>query len=280
MPVILENVKTGVSAVDAALAEGMPRSSFVMLSGEGGTGKSVLLSELLYRRLEAGEPCIYICLDDLPDTVTRQMLQFGWDLQKYLDAGKVKFIDCFSFRIKPNKVPKWVTLVNEPNDLMSFLTALETTMDELKMRNRGAVIIDSLTEFMTIAEPGLLIEAIKTWRARGPKERGVIFFGSMHFGIGTLGRPTDVLDYIVDGIIDLHYNPFLMQQGQLVKELRVRKMKGVGHSTEWIPFTVGETGIQILPQLRVKRLMGKEAEKLLKDVLKKMGEKEEPNDSH
>ncbi|MDI6642614.1 MAG: RAD55 family ATPase [Candidatus Hodarchaeaceae archaeon] len=277
MPGTLETVKTGISALDAVLKEGMPRSSFVVISGEGGTGKSVLLSELFYRRLEAGEPCIYICLDDLPNTVIQQMLRFGWSLQKYLDAGKARFIDCFSFRIKPEKVSTWVTLVNEPSDLMSFLITLETTMDELGMRNRGVVIIDSLTEFMTLAEPGLLIEAIKTWRARGPKERGVIFFGSMHFGIATLGRATDVLDYIVDGIIDLRYDPFFVQQGQLVRQLRVRKMKGVSHSTEWVPFGVGEAGIQILPQARVRQLRGKDAKKFLEDVLEKMREKEGPD---
>lgn len=59
--------RTGIGALDAVLKEGMPRSSFVVISGEGGTGKSVLLSEFFYRRLEAGEPCIYVCFDDLPN---------------------------------------------------------------------------------------------------------------------------------------------------------------------------------------------------------------------
>jgi len=270
----LENVKTGVAAIDEAFPQGIPRDTFTLISGEGGTGKSVQLSELLFKRLEAGEPGIYICLDDMPKTIMQGLMRFSWDVQKFLDNDKLNFVDCFSFRIKPEKTPDWVTLIKDPSDLLGFANALETLMDKLNMHNRGIVIIDSLTEFMTLAEPGLLIEAIKTWRARGSKERGVTFFASMHFGIGAFEKTVDVFDYIVDGIIDLRYDPFFMRQGKLIKQLRVRKMKGAQHSTAWIPFEVGPNGIEVYrPDAQMRELGPEETEKVLSAMLRQLRER-------
>jgi len=142
------------------------------------------------------------------------------------------------------------------------------------MHNQGVVIIDSLTEFMTLAEPGLLIDAIKTWRARGSKERGVTFFASMHFGIGAFEKTVDVFDYIVDGIIDLRYDPFFMRQGKLIKQLRVRKMKGAQHSTAWIPFEVGPNGIEVYrPDAQMRELGPEETEKVLSAMLRQLRER-------
>ena len=223
----------------------------IMIVGEGGTGKSVFVLQLMYERLKRGEPCIFMCFDDAPLAIEQNAMGFGWDLRKYADEGLLRFIDCFSFRMKPDKtkIPKYITYIENPRDLHQLTQILIATMDKMGMNCKGAVFIDSLTELLSITESAIALETIKTWRAEAAKERLVTLFGTFHFGIKPFDDLEQILEYVVDGIIDLRYDPTLMQQGIVVKQFRIRKMKGAPHETIWFTFIVTEKGIE---QLKIK----------------------------
>ena len=91
-----------------------------------------------------------------------------------------------------------------------------------------------------------LIDTMKDWRARGPKERDVNFLASVHYGLKIFSDVVDTFDYIMDGLIDLRYDPEAMKQGFLLKEMRIRKMKGTFHITNWMPFEITEKGMKEL----------------------------------
>ncbi|HNZ86983.1 MAG TPA: ATPase domain-containing protein, partial [Methanofastidiosum sp.] len=54
-----QNIKTDIPLLDDLIIGGTPRDSFIVLLGEGGTGKSAIVGELCYRFLNRGEPVIY-----------------------------------------------------------------------------------------------------------------------------------------------------------------------------------------------------------------------------
>src|SRR3989442_15580483 len=71
--------------------------------------------------------------------------------------------------------------VKDPKDLRGVSTALFSMMDEMGMTGRGAVFVDSLTEMFTLVQADsplvyTMLDGIKSWRAKGPKERLVPFF--------------------------------------------------------------------------------------------------------
>ncbi|MFQ5892250.1 MAG: ATPase domain-containing protein, partial [Candidatus Methanofastidiosia archaeon] len=196
-----DKVKTGVKVFDVALPFGIPRDSFVLISGEGGTGKSIILQELLYKRLRKNkrEKGIFVCLDDIPTSIIQDMQNFGWKIAPFLE-DRLKFLDCYSFRLKPEKIPHCVVFVKDPSDITTFTSTLDYTMKEMDMYGNGIVVFDSLTEFMTLSDATKLIEAIKTWRARGPKEYNITFLASIHYGSKVFEDAISVLDYIMDGL--------------------------------------------------------------------------------
>ncbi|MCS7386141.1 MAG: RAD55 family ATPase [archaeon GB-1867-005] len=249
--VTVAKVKTGIPVLDTALPRGIPRNNMVMIVGEGGTGKSVFILQLMYERLKRGEPCIFMCFDDAPIAIEQNAMAFGWDLSKYADEDLLRFIDCFSFRMKPDKtkIPKHVTYVENPRDLHQLTQIFITSMDRMGIVGKGAVFIDSLTELLSITESAIALETIKTWRAEAAKERLATVFGTFHFGIKPFDDFEQILEYVVDGIIDLRYDPVLMHQGILVKQFRIRKMKGAPHETKWFTFKVTDNGIE---QLKVE----------------------------
>jgi KaiC/GvpD/RAD55 family RecA-like ATPase len=239
----METVKTGVAVLDTLLPDGIPRDNFIGLFGEGGTGKSVILYELFYNQLKMGEPGIFVCFEDVPRSIMEHMGNFGWDLS---ESNNVRFIDCYSFRMETRRSSENTKILTRPSDLESLTESLFDTMDELAMTERGMVVIDSLTELMTMTNVADLIDTIKDWRARGPKERDVIFLASVHYGLKVFSDVVDTFDYIMDGLIELRYDPKAMNEGYLLKELRIRKMKGTPHMTNWTPFEITKEGMKKL----------------------------------
>ena len=240
----MENIKTGIEILDKLLPHSVPRDNFIGLFGEGGTGKSVILYELLYKRLEMGEPGILVCFEDVPRSIIDHMKNFNWDVTKF--KKNFRFLDCYSFRMETRRSSDITKIVTRPSDLDSLTETLFDMMDELDMNGKGIVVFDSLTELMTISHAPDLVDTIKDWRARGPNERNVNFLASIHYGLKIFSNVIDTFDYIMDGLIDLRYDPEAMKKGFLLKEMRIRKMKGTFHVTNWTPFEITDKGMKEL----------------------------------
>src|SRR5256886_8131670 len=94
LPGLLE---TGIEALDRVLPKGIPRNTMMILAGELGTGKSVLMGELFFNILKKRkEPCIYVNFEGPPIAVEQDMEAFGWDIMPFLESGQLRFLDCRS----------------------------------------------------------------------------------------------------------------------------------------------------------------------------------------
>ncbi len=245
-------VRTGIEALDKVLPKGVPRNSLTILAGELGTGKSVLMESLLNSFLKNKEPCVYVNFEGPPIALEQNMESFGWDITPSLKSGQLRFLDCFSFRMEPSESAPHTHHVKDPKDLHSVTTALFNMMAEMNMLGRGAIFVDSLTEMFTLVQEERplvyhMLDGVKSWRAKGPKERLVPFFCSHHTPLRAYADLDDLLFYVVDGIIDVRFNPGFADRGLLVKQFRVRKMKGAPHETYWVTFSIDGKGISEVP---------------------------------
>ncbi|MDD1776425.1 MAG: RAD55 family ATPase [Candidatus Methanomethylicus sp.] len=240
----------GIPMVDLILPEGYPRNSFVLLSGEGGTGKSVALLQIVGAKLAAGEPCIFITFDDSPESVLENMKRLGFDYESALKADLLHIVDGFSFRSKiPHKENDSIKNVPNPRDHHELTRIILSAVDGFQ--NRGSVFIDSLTELFTMSEPSTTIETIKDWRALLCKTMGMTVYASYHVGVKAIDEFADMLEYVVDGILEFRFDPLFAQQGFLARELRIKKMKGSTFDTVWHYFIIEKSGLAIFkPQVK------------------------------
>ena len=250
----LIRIKTGVKPLDLLIPKGVPINSFIVISGEGGTGKSVMLQELAIKFLRRGYVVIYVSVDDNPKSVIMNMKSLGWRVEKYLTEGGFKFVDCFSYRIRRLiSIPPYVTLVEDPKSIRNVSDILVSLTERLN--RKGVMIIDSLTEIISSVEPITAIETVKNWRAYFSKAKEIPVFASVHFGIKAFEEIEQIIDYTVDGIIDLRFDPHIMQQGMLVKQVRVRKLKGAPHIAKWTYFDIRRHGLEVLSKESVMKML-------------------------
>jgi circadian clock protein KaiC len=86
-------VRTGITGLDAILADGIPRGNVILVEGAIGTGKTTLGVEFVYRGASLfREPGLIVLFEVSPEKLVRDAARLGWDLPALEREGLVKII--------------------------------------------------------------------------------------------------------------------------------------------------------------------------------------------
>ncbi len=251
-----DHTHTGIEVLDSAIPNGIPRNTMIILHGEGGTGKSVFQASIAYNRLQAGEPVLFVCLDDDPASLLQLFESFGWKLDDYIAKNLFRVLDCYSYRVKtPGSPPNYVFRVVNPSEPNDLVEALSAAMNDMGMNSKGAIFIDSLNELLSQSEITSALETVKMIRAMAPKSRRVSVYATLHTGIESLQEVLFTLEYTVDGIIEFRYDPSLAQLGMPIKQLQVRKLRGTRHAAVSIAYSINSDGIRAVDPRKITGLL-------------------------
>ena len=89
----VDRVVTGIKGFDEVLNGGLPKARTILVVGSPGSGKTTFAVQFLVGGAKAGEPSLYVSLDEKPERVKVNLSSFGWNLDSLEDAGKLTFID-------------------------------------------------------------------------------------------------------------------------------------------------------------------------------------------
>jgi len=81
----------GVDGIDALIEGGVPRGAAVLVSGETGTGKSILCLQFILAGIREGEPGVYVTSDE-PGRVFETAASLGWDLRAAVEDGYARVV--------------------------------------------------------------------------------------------------------------------------------------------------------------------------------------------
>lgn len=243
-------IRLGVSALDRYLPQGIPRNSFVLLSGEAGTRKDALGVELIWRTLQRGEPAAVVSFTEPPISVVQRFLDLNWNILPALENDRLQIVDCFTSRVDHadrfhRRLNPWnrhlmriaepqTAQVNDPSDPAEIRNKIENVTGDLGMVDQGIVHVDSLTEFGSLVQPIRAYNFVKDIRADVSKGRFVPMFA----GATVTNEPDEFphdLSYVVDGIIELGLDGSIVKD-TLIRRVRAKKMNGVLAITEWKAF--------------------------------------------
>ncbi len=130
-----KRILTGIDDLDPLIEEGFLAGKSFLITGEPGTGKSILCMQFILKGLLDGEKAVYVAVGEKPSDIVEDAASQGWDLQ-YPVTALLSYMDVVG-DIKPDG--------SEPDQLFSLkrIEALSRHLFDLIDHHAQAVRIDA-----------------------------------------------------------------------------------------------------------------------------------------
>ena len=238
-----ERVLTGVEGFDGLVSGGLPRGTTTLISGPSGSGKTLFALTYAYTGALAGDPTVYLALEEPRSSLHLAMAGMGLDPKPLEQRGTLTFVDLGEVR-----------KLSEGDEFMSF-ARIESLLDGLLDATRSSrLVVDSL------AVLGLNHRSPREFRrelfkfGRYLRERNAtsLLVTEMPEG-GELTR-FGVEQFIADAFVVLNLE---RRKGELVRSVVVRKMRFTNHDIALHPFLVTAKGLKISSDVRLQEEDGR-----------------------
>ncbi len=219
----VERTKSGIPGLDSLMNGGIPKGNLVVLSGDPGSGKTVMCWQFLNEgAVNQGENGVYISLEETIDSIIFGASEFGWDFKKLLEDGKLKIIAI---------------------ELYDFERLKNTVEDTIKSVDAKRVVID----------PGVIFKLFFD-RELDARKR-IVSLGKMLKRIGCTTIITNEIaldktvslygleEYVADGVILLYHTKI---KNRFIRSIGVLKMRNTQIAEQLKPIKITENGIIVL----------------------------------
>lgn len=89
-----KKIETGILGLDDLLGGGISEGSGLLLTGDHGSGKTIILAEFLYRGLTRyNQNGVFVSFEHDPKSIVDDLTTFGWDIEKEIKHKRLAFVD-------------------------------------------------------------------------------------------------------------------------------------------------------------------------------------------
>ena len=222
-----ERVPTGIDGLDTLIEGGFLRGDVILLAGGTGSGKTIFSAQFIHNgATQYGEKGVYATFEEDAKTLKRNMLKFGFDLEKLEREGAIKVLDLETLR---------------GGGLSANIEFILSTLKEIDGKR---LVIDSLTAFLSACTENLEYRMLMHLMYKMLKTRGytTIMTCSVPKGARTLGLGIE--EFIADSVMFLEN---VIDSLELKTRFMMFKMRGTDHSKKYHNVIITEKGLQIVP---------------------------------
>ncbi|MFQ5999390.1 MAG: RAD55 family ATPase [Candidatus Bathyarchaeia archaeon] len=224
---LTERVPTGIDGLDGLIEGGFLRGDVILVAGGTGSGKTIFSTQFIYNgATQYGEKGVFATFEEDAKTLKRNMLRFGFDLERLERECSVKVIDLEALK---------------GGGLSANIEYILGALDEI---NGKRLVIDSLTAFLSACTEKLEYRMLMHLIYRMLKTRGytTIMTCSVPKGTETLGLGIE--EFVADSVI---YLENVIDSLELKTKFLIRKMRGTDHSRKYHNVVITDKGLQVVP---------------------------------
>jgi len=222
-----ERVRTGIDGLDDLIEGGFLRGDVILLVGGTGCGKTIFSTQFIYNgAVRYGENGVYATFEEDANTLRRNMLRFGFDLEKLERKGSVRLIDLEALKGEGLSA-----------NIQFILGALEHI-------NGKRLVVDSLTAFLSAVPEKFEFRTLMHlfYRLLKANKYTTILTCSVPRGAKTLGLGIE--EFIADSVICLENS---IESLELQTSFLIHKMRGTDHSKKYHRVLITDKGLQVVP---------------------------------
>ena len=214
----IERLSTGIPELDSMLEGGIPKGFTADITGEPGTGKTILCIHFIARGINEGDKCIYVTTEESRESIITQASQFGFDFSKGISDKKLIIIDALmgtkdEWSLQSLEIEELVNKVIEAKKVLGY--------------GRARLVIDSLSAFW-LDKPAMarrysyfVKKVLFKWDFTVMATSQYAITTSEAFGWG--------VEHIADGIIRFRRS---VRNGVLKRYILIEKMRQTNHSLQ------------------------------------------------
>jgi len=210
----------------------LPRSAIVMIFGPSGSGKSLLLQNLLVDSLASGRHCVYISNSELPSNIKHRLAKMRVDIEKHQDEERFRLVDAYSGGTGAvSSEEHWVA---SPRDLTALGVQLTSCLEEVG--GVGDVFFDSVGPIVAVGDSAQTFSFVEYYGARVAKAGGTF----LYVAGGTI--EDDLLSRFEEASDCVLQVERYVGRGKIRGRLLVKKARGVDHQRDWVGFKIAPSG--------------------------------------
>jgi len=221
----------------------VPASSVIMIVGPSGSGKSLLLQNILADLLQLGRRCAYVSNSELPSKIRERLERMGLDVHKFQEKNTLRFIDAYSGAagaVSPEKYS-----VASARDLTRLGIQLTSCLEELG--GAGDVFLDSLTPVVASGGFERGFDFVEYYGSRTSKSGGTfLYVASTTIEPKLLTRLEEASDCVLQ--TERSVGP-----GKIRGRLLVKKARHVEHEHDWVGYEIRRDGRMQFVSLRTEK---------------------------
>lgn len=210
---------------------GLNGGTVVTVEGNTGSGKTLLLEQLMGDDLRNARPCVFVSTGEFPSNIRSNMKAMGIDVSGYEQNGLLTFVDGYSSEAGQESQEK--LSVPSLGDLTTLGIKISSALPSPSFKG-GSLYFDSLTPLASKAKPESLVSFVQSVGAKVKGLSGKAFFT---IGLGVEETVQRQLEDTADCIVQMEA---FEESGTRRRRLRIAKFRAHRHQEGWAVFTIEE----------------------------------------
>lgn len=223
----MTRLSTGISGLDEMTGGGFIGGDTTLVTGPPGTGKTTFGLQFLMQGISEGQNGVFITVEETPQKIASDALNFGWDLRKLEAENKLKLYQLRSEMLQSGGAPIMQCL-----DIINAAKAKRVVIDPISLYSLNLGNPNDLRR-----ELYAFVNYIKE------NELTLLLTHEVPDIITRVSRISDYgLEFMVDCIIMLQYVEI---ESEIKKSINVLKIRGSDHDKAIRRYKITGKGVEI-----------------------------------